>query len=991
MFLMRKKKKDGTNRIKIKLLKPCEDLMICPYCLKIPDAISLSPKSKDGDIYFFPQDSNITITFNKPVNKSDFIDENGKLKNVKIYADTQDLLDESNNKSPYYQNPVFNSDNTVLTINCNRNVQIIGENELISSKEIAVSINTEGLKDNVDGEKLSFNKNISWSFRVNRIMDQIEPTITEINFYRDKEKTKELSIHDLESLDGKLTENISVKDKIYITAKAKDTGGYVKSLLVSEKLIYIEGGNKEVNYLVKNVEKGPFTKLSETEFEIDTEYELSQQNKGIFELEVMAVDYAGNVSTTIQKIVFIKSSSITLAEFSLWNELPAGTEEDPYTVNSINERVKTIYFTAKNVLTKKEDITIYEDFESIILKTGIPDEKASKEQVIEKTENGYKSVLKDIDLSKITLLEFTFIDNFGNEMTRIAYLPEKILIKNTDISDFYFDGKDLLVINCNQICSKNIEELLVPKKYKSEEILYFENMDRNTVGVFSEIFYCRNSDITALIDNDTVLSYYNKEIYPDYVDGDENNIYTGKLLYYNYGKENNTKYLFGGLCNVVNKKIIETQKPSFNDFTFTYEEPEIPNYSGVDVHITLGETANKNWDYFVYCENRNEKLIHSLDFYINRVQEGYFTFVLQAIDENGQLYESPFKKGWYNGNNGECGYYLNVNNIYNKYIEVSGLKPCAESNILKLDENDDFELEYWIKPYYEGCENLTEYEISLLPGGQSIKFPYYKNFSLNTEGYAYIPCSELADGDYFVACRFYDEKNNYCCKVCRNIISIKNKLGNAITLDNYYYGNVDLDFSLDNSIDIENDFFKVFYYEFDESTNTWDRTENEIEISKDDYYIDDEDDSENYGRASLEKNKVNKFLKAYLQYTKLTGYVDYDGELYPEYEQYYSEPIYFSCFNKETYDKKKGFAPVSETGFIIDADDYYLAQTLVSSTDYETDDEWYSKSVFQDPVLLNGRDLYAVDTTKIEKGKYYRVIVCYADSTYRMSRTYRVQ
>ncbi|MBR1536024.1 MAG: hypothetical protein IJ630_03705, partial [Treponema sp.] len=100
--------KKGVYKFNVKLIKAADDILIRPVCQELPYVAEVSPKLESSGCN---QDTTITISFNKEMDPSTFMDAEGKIAGVFIASeDGEDL-------TSYFADPVFVSDSDTNTKN----------------------------------------------------------------------------------------------------------------------------------------------------------------------------------------------------------------------------------------------------------------------------------------------------------------------------------------------------------------------------------------------------------------------------------------------------------------------------------------------------------------------------------------------------------------------------------------------------------------------------------------------------------------------------------------------------------------------------------------------------------------------------------------------------------------------------------------------------------------------------------------------------------
>lgn len=142
-------KSKGLYKVRIKLLKQSDDIMIRPKCLLLPKMLQASPAFTPSG---YEQDEIIKFIFNKAMSAESF----GNFDCVSIYSESGDL-------KQFFDPPYFSDNNTVLNIPPKQDTHILTPDSG-QKLDISVSIDFIGVKDS-DG--LSIAQNASHSYRIN--------------------------------------------------------------------------------------------------------------------------------------------------------------------------------------------------------------------------------------------------------------------------------------------------------------------------------------------------------------------------------------------------------------------------------------------------------------------------------------------------------------------------------------------------------------------------------------------------------------------------------------------------------------------------------------------------------------------------------------------------------------------------------------------------------------------------------------------------------
>ena len=164
------------------IVRPRENLMICPKCTLVPAVIQITPAFESGGC---DQDTAIEIIFNKAVDTLTF-----DFDNISITSAEGTELFSTDPDYSFFDMPYFSEDNKVLTIPTIKGKFLLlpdgvdeGTTAFNSKKnrdDITVYLDLYGVKD-CDG--LDFMQCDFHTYRVNKTVDNVPPVITDIHLY----------------------------------------------------------------------------------------------------------------------------------------------------------------------------------------------------------------------------------------------------------------------------------------------------------------------------------------------------------------------------------------------------------------------------------------------------------------------------------------------------------------------------------------------------------------------------------------------------------------------------------------------------------------------------------------------------------------------------------------------------------------------------------------------------------------------------------------
>ena len=327
-------KQAGNYKLQIKLQKKCDDIMIKPVCLLVPKITQVFPLNDNTP---YPQDTSIKITFNKPVNLSDFADENGFLKNISITSGETNLLDKTTEDGPHYKSPYLEDEGETLVIPIVKGNYLF-KNSSATTMKIDVTVNLLGLKDAVENENVEFAQNeYSFTFKVNSQKDNVAPKLKTLRIARTQEDAENgtnliamdefthyadsANYNDDSTVVAQNIQNHHV-NKVWIYFEANDLDSGVDGLEIKEQLIRKTTGN-EIQGIIYNrdnqgAKNNSYCKnqTGNNEFSDCIEYEFNSDDDGVVKLEFIVKDRAEN-DTAGKSVDLIKDTVCELTlEFS---------------------------------------------------------------------------------------------------------------------------------------------------------------------------------------------------------------------------------------------------------------------------------------------------------------------------------------------------------------------------------------------------------------------------------------------------------------------------------------------------------------------------------------------------------------------------------------------------------------------------------------------------------------------------------------------------
>lgn len=337
--------------------KGVKGIVISPESVFVPTYSSLLPvESKTGNVS--PQDTNIVIKFNTPVELSDFYDKDtDSFKNISIVSNNMNLIagSTSTEKFKYYERPVISDDKKTITIATNKNnlqMQRVEKGQPATmKKDVTVTLYTKNIY--AKEVKMNFTSDISWTYTIDNTVDSLEPQIENIKIYKDSQLTQELSSAVFTD-DWTVTElKKNYVSKFYVKVTGYDEGGGVKSLKLTERLWRKTDGSDVTatsedttpNYFSKDINNESFKNIGNGFYEAVVPVTFSNMPDGIVQVRLALCDYTDNVSS---EVVYYVLKDTTLEQLDI-----CPPEEGHEIISYVNSNFReTTYIAADPVIVK---------------------------------------------------------------------------------------------------------------------------------------------------------------------------------------------------------------------------------------------------------------------------------------------------------------------------------------------------------------------------------------------------------------------------------------------------------------------------------------------------------------------------------------------------------------------------------------------------------------------------------------------------------------
>ena len=302
-------KNTGLYTIIVHVNAETDNIQLSPDCVLLPKVSSVTPSYESTGC---EQDSTITVTFNKPIEITEFF--------------SPTITDSSgNNLAEYFDKPYLSDESDILYIPTIKTKRLINTNGSSETKDIILKIDLSNIKD----EDNNFGSGIfQHKYRVNKTLDSVPPIFTGVTLYSTSDKTsryyKKLSNKDFNNGEWNSTGTgygdygtNHVANSIYVEAEGYDADSGIAGFSVKEKLIkYTDGtsANFEEQYSI-DCEENTATDKHAASFDLKSTYD------GIIELEFFLVDSAGNISNESKKCYVVKDTKIDSAYINFNEEI----------------------------------------------------------------------------------------------------------------------------------------------------------------------------------------------------------------------------------------------------------------------------------------------------------------------------------------------------------------------------------------------------------------------------------------------------------------------------------------------------------------------------------------------------------------------------------------------------------------------------------------------------------------------------------------------
>lgn len=986
-------------KTKAKILKSADSFVIKPVCLLLPKVVDHFPKDT---LSGYPQDTNIILTFNKPVPVFNFFTDQEKLKNIHIYRNKKEITNTCFSDVDYFESS-DNSGNKIycLTIHTNKAVRILDDS--LETAELSVEVDTTFVKDE-DG--LEFGNNYAWTYKVNPTVDSVGPEFKEFHVYRTKNVdgtySDELSTEDLNTWNDSTFRQNHFKGPLYYTCKVSDNSGIGTVRIIENGITQMNGSD----YHYDEYESVTFKKIENDTYQCEGQYNCREDFNGLLKIGFDVKDYAGNPIDKKIEVYAVKDTIANIPDIKIYNNCPfigSGIRKietlytNEITIKDIKDSVKKVYFSANDIWLIKNG-KIYSDYINLISVKLYTEEKNEIPLVFEKgraPDNSECYILnltdEQMDSSSDIFIKLNLQDDIGNTIQKEYAIPSKGEILGVGRYDHDSDGYDSFAVNINGPVDLGKSYYYV---YVAKES--FETSPDASLACLKML----GGDILIETATERYIPHYAK-INKKYI----------------YENDNGEKF---NLYGTTGKEVILLHDPKtldesvkIPDFTWNLENGPI-NSSGKRIFTYEYENDfifDSDYTYFVtvYMYDSNgfwDPLVRSANTYLEftRGTNNNYDLIARSgvMDSYGNIkeaHEKTIPKNLLKDRSAPIA----GGAVIDKYGLGSYCSDEYKGSGLK-NENGFVTIKYSLKPYYKGCNQITVEDVKNMPDLKSIKVPYtnideYGDLSFN------IPLYDIPDGNYYMAGLVYDNEGNYGSGVDGvpvwiykapsdfNIVYDKDKyLLKTIVQAEKIPINIDFqDHRYEGHNLIEDYYYYHTIYYYDETSGQW--TEYESQLSGADIWLSGEADNCSIGdtittvfgakwndpEPPLQQKYRNKFAKIH---TKL---IDFGTD---EAFAMYMTPKYI--YTGDTNVSIRKFDQFAEYSYIAKSDKPYIIETYVSSIGYgDSIDDWVARAEPKNPQVMEGLDYYIVKPNDIPNGYYYTAIIHFADGTFMMGEVKR--
>lgn len=804
-------------------------------------------------------------------------------------------------------------------------------------------------------------------------------------------------------------ENHHVGKSVYIKVVASDMdSGVSDKVTFVEQSVLTEKGVSSGNIPPEtNSATLVFDETIETTRTMIFYYTFTSEKDGLINLTIGGFeDKVGNKCTQAWSYDFIRDTSINLNEILVYNTIDEMTEIKvsiiPYiryqksfpsgerSYEQINADVKQIYVEYSDVWFTYQGIEYSTPLQDLAISIKTPQNINSQEEL-----DSLPALVHTNDTESVSRVYF--------EYTNLAADHENnIVIAITDL----FGNEDKFKISVPEATeilghTTNVNynyHTLTLNKDSHEDFSYSSYFEKNLHAVpqASEEYA---QVIHPVIDIDTLYSLVYEENSTDkyYCVAQK-----GRLS----NQKDNKKYMLYGLLGEEYTISGKTSAPTNVVYpTYTADWNIDNNTRKCSVTITWDDITpfNSNLTYSVrVSENSFLGLLVAQTYPIETkigIVNGVETIVPK---ENSQTFELPSWNKYYlwlqaKDLNGYTTEDIPDSPVYTPPIDFE--PPSLSSRVsiasgkgysITFKDNSGFDdkpdlLEYWVVPYFEGVEDLTQEEVEKYPYNRSkdgrIDDDRYYRASIfvtdeNTENKAiFVRINDIYGNVYF----------KYLDKI-KALNMLKNEKDEPVSFS-IKSNNVSKENSLEVNFDIDEinctyPEIKIKAAQFSEYEKIFEEIYLKNDNVTDTNVIDLKYDGTKYTHKGIKKI-VNNYKSGDYQFLKFSVYRVENANT-DESKTYYAIPT-FCCLTKTPCTEKR-ISKLSDKAIAVSTDGPCLVFTISSSKNRGTDkNDWMFNGIDSNYQVLNGSDYYSVSDSQLIENGYYVICCVFSDNSFYMT------
>jgi len=355
--------------------------------------------------------SRIAVNFVTPMNSEDLKD----FKNISITCNNTSITSK-------FMLPELSSDGKILTIK-----PIAGELEKLITDivaEITVTLHKE--IRSLQETEACLPEDYSWTYRINKNnTDVIPPELNSVSLKMNNINGKDLlTIACTSWTDDDYKQN-HIKDTVFVTCTGSDADSGVKTVKVTETLLYSPEGTNVNKVATNNTNSyGVFLEKEPGIFSADFEYKLHSAEDGIIQLDFLLYDNA-NLASSAKTVYVIKDTAIPQS-FTIANGVPKTTSKN-VDLNFDLAKIVTTTFTTNYWATNINTGVTYQSEYSHNLFYGssrdsMSEAELTSDKIISDTKHEIVYTVNP-DFTKNTILKFCITDEAGNTCEAERFIP----------------------------------------------------------------------------------------------------------------------------------------------------------------------------------------------------------------------------------------------------------------------------------------------------------------------------------------------------------------------------------------------------------------------------------------------------------------------------------------------------------------------------------------------------------------------------------------